>query len=243
MDFMRDPLWQFVGAILAVLAIIISIAIFLFQRRNKTLTYEIISRTAVLSASEEIAGKLQILFQGEAVRKVHLLVLKLANTGNVPVISSDYEREINFIFSDCEKILSAEISETNPAKLIAELIVKDKNIVLKPLLLNPGDSITLKALISGFESNIEVEGRVVGVKTIGKRTESSGWSFTIMIAGLLLFSLGLIFSLISTKSLSISENPVNLAVIIIGYLLMGIGVSSNRASRKKFVGVIKKSFP
>ncbi len=243
MDFIRDPLWQFVGAVLAVLAIIISIALFFFQRKNKTLAYEIISRTAVLSASEEIAGKLQILFQGEPVRKVHLLVLRLTNNGNVPITSADYEREISFTFSDCEKILSAEISEIMPQQLQAEISVKDKGITIKPLLLNPGDSITLKTLISGFENSIDIDGRVVGVKAIEKKTESFGWSSALMSIGLILVSIGLITIFTAKPPQTFSDNPVNFTIFMLGYVFMIIGMSSNPKTRKRLVDVIRRSLP
>ncbi len=239
MDFIRDPLWQFVGAVLAVLAIIISIALFLFQRRTKTLAYEVISRTAVLSASEEIAGKLQILFQGETVRKVHLLVLRLVNNGNVPITSADYEREVSFVFSDCEKILSAEISETTPSKLLAEIVIKEKSISIKPLLLNPGDSIAVKTLISGFEGSIDVDGRVIGVNTIGKKTETKSWSFAVMIIGLIVFSAGLLFLQSSTPSRP-NENPFSIGAFILGYAFMFIGMMGSPKGRKRLFDTIRR---
>jgi hypothetical protein len=240
MDYLRDPLWQFVGAVLAVITIIVSIVLYFFQRRKKTLAYEIISRTAVLSASEEIAGKLQILFQGEAVREVHLLVLRLINNGNVPVTSADYEREISFVFIDCIKILSAEISDTNPSNLSAEIALKDNNIRVEPILLNPGDSITIKTLISGFKNNIEIDGRIVGVKTIGRRTEANSWSFKFMVAGLIVFSIGFTLLATSTQPLTINENPLNFTVIVIGYLIMFVGLTTNRTGRNIFLDRLKK---
>ena len=75
-DLLRDPVWQFIGATIAIVAIIVSLAVYFAQRRKKRLTYEILSRTPLLSMVEESAGKLQILFEGEIVRDVFLVVLK-----------------------------------------------------------------------------------------------------------------------------------------------------------------------
>ena len=57
-DILRDPLWQFAGAILAVLAIAISIVLYRLQRQSKELIYEIVSSTPLLGIQEEVDKKL-----------------------------------------------------------------------------------------------------------------------------------------------------------------------------------------
>jgi hypothetical protein len=183
LEFLRDPVWQFVGAALAVIAIVVSIILFFVQRRRKALTYEIVSHTSVLSVAEEVAGKLQILFQGEPVRKVHLLVLRLTNTGSIPITSGDYEREVRFSFSGDTKILTTEVSETSPDNLGASVVVDDRTITLKPVLLNSGDSITIKSLVSQSSDDVIVDGRIVGVRQIEKKTDSANWSFAAVVWG------------------------------------------------------------
>jgi len=44
-EALRDPIWQFIGAVLAFAAIVISILLYFMQRRRKALSYEIVSRT------------------------------------------------------------------------------------------------------------------------------------------------------------------------------------------------------
>ncbi len=170
---LRDPIWQFVGAILTLIAIIATLAVYIGQRRKKSLMFEVLSKSPVLSAAEEIAGKLQILFQNQPVREVYLVVLRLFNAGNIPITSSDYERNISITFGGKARVLTAEVSETEPENLDAEISIKSlSSIELKPTLLNPGDSITIKILVSDFEGNIQVDGRIVGVKQIQERKES-----------------------------------------------------------------------
>jgi hypothetical protein len=41
---------------------------------------------------EGLEGKIQILFEGQIVKKVNLLVLKIINNGNLPITSSDFEK-------------------------------------------------------------------------------------------------------------------------------------------------------
>ncbi len=178
-DILRDPLWQFVGALLALVAILVSLGLYQIQRGRKELSYEMISRTRLLSVAEELQGKLQILFENTPVSKVDLVVLRLTNTGNTPVTSTDYEREVSFKFGEGVRILTAEVSETIPENLRASVVLDDSRIVIQPALLNGGDSVTVKALLSQYDCKIEVDGRIVGVKRIGQKRESMSWVFLV----------------------------------------------------------------
>ena len=98
-ELLRDPLWQFVGAIFGLVAIGIAILIFWLQRTRKSLGYEVISNTSLLTIKEELEGKLQILYEKESVNNVQLIVIKLINTGNLPIASNDYELPLRLIFN------------------------------------------------------------------------------------------------------------------------------------------------
>ncbi len=174
---LRDPIWQFVAAFLTFLTVIISVVLYFTQRKRKLLKYEILSKLPILSVEEEIAGKLQILFQDKPISRVFLTVIKLVNAGNVPISSSDYERNITISFGDSSKVLTAEISKTDPENLGAEISIKNSSIELKPVLLNPRDFIIIKALISNFGEEINVNGRIVGVKQIQQmeKNKMSKW--------------------------------------------------------------------
>lgn len=170
-DILRDPMWQFIGAILAAAAIFISIALYLRQRRRKDLSYEIVSRTPLLSVStraQEIKKQLQILFNGKPVQQVHLIVIKIINSGNMPILSTDYERPVSLNLGEEAQILTAEVVETDPDSLRTSARIEGKSVVLTPSLLNEKDSITLKMLVSRFVNQITVDGRIVGVKNIRK---------------------------------------------------------------------------
>lgn len=230
-DFFRDPAWQFVGTILAVLAIIISIVLFFAQRKRKVLAYEIISQTAILSEADEVSGKLQILFQGETVKNVHLLVIKLINMGNVPIVSADYEREVKLEFKDSEKILSAEIAETTPDNLSGEIFLNDKNIMLKPILLNPKDAIVIKILISGFQGTVHLDGRIIGVKSIGIVTDSPWWFWALLLLGSLTALTGVSWLLLSWL-LSPAGRNIPMTLCISGYLVILLVIFGTTRGRR-----------
>lgn len=166
---LRDSVWQFIGAALTFIAIFVSIVRSWTQRRRKSLSYELLSSVSILSMATELEGRLQLLFQGEQIHKAYLLVIRLSNTGNTPILSSDYERPVCFKFGDNTRILAAEVSETNPGNIEASVIADEQGIKLQPLLLHSGDSIAFKALVSQFDGEVDIDGRIVGVKKITKR--------------------------------------------------------------------------
>jgi len=165
---LRDPIWQFVGAAFGFAAIILSIILYRTQRRRKALSFDIITfPTPLLSVDNEVKGKVQVLFDGKPVQDVYLVTLKFINSGDVPIVSADYVRPISLSFGESAQILTAEVVETDPVNLEASVKIEATRAVLEPVLLNGGDSITLKFLVSGFDM-IEFDGRIVGVKDVHK---------------------------------------------------------------------------
>lgn len=190
-DILRDPMWQFVAALLAAIAILVSIILYLKQRRRKALSYEILSRTPLLSVKEEIKKQLKILYDGKPVRQVHLVVVRIVNSGNTPILSTDYERLISLNFGEEANVLTAEIVKTDPDSIQASFNVEGKSVVLTPTLLNTGDSFTLKMLITKF-GEVKVDGRIVGVKEIQELKRPTRIRLLILVLAALVQVLGLL---------------------------------------------------
>ena len=72
--------WQVLGPVLAALAIIVAIILYLMQRRRerKELSYAIVSRNRLFSFRDEVKGKLQVLFELKPVDDPFLIVAKVA---------------------------------------------------------------------------------------------------------------------------------------------------------------------
>jgi hypothetical protein len=165
-EFLRDPIWQFIGAALGFIAIVISVIIFFMQRRKKSLVYEIATNTSLLTLTDEIRGKVQILFEGLPVQNVHLVILHILNDGNIAITSSDYEVPLTFQFGEKTQILSAEIIRTTPDTLKPEFSLMKNSIEFHPTLLNSGDTILFKVLLAHYEGNVTVNARIMGVAEV-----------------------------------------------------------------------------
>jgi hypothetical protein len=158
-----------------------------------------------LSREEEIKGKLQILFEGTPIENVHLIEIKILNSGNVPITSTDYERAVNFRFGDKAHILTAEVTDTTPKELRATANIQTGNVVLTPILLNNGDSITFRMLVSQFHGEILVDGRIIGVKEIKQSRDKIVQYFVITVIGMVMMLIGTFLGMRASPSKLVSE--------------------------------------
>ena len=181
-EILRDSIWGFV---IGLVVIILMIIIYKLQRRRKTLSYEIVSNTPLFNVHGEIKGRLQVIFDGKPINdKVHLVMVKIINSGNTPIKPDDYIHPISVNLGESAQILASEVYKTNPENIEASIkfkliIEEDSNnpniatmkseVILNPTLLNGGDSITLKILTTQIADDIIVDGRIVGVKKINTR--------------------------------------------------------------------------
>ena len=171
MDFLAilsSPAWAVIAAIATVVTIFISIR----QHQRKAISYKVISDTPLLSLKEEVRSRVQVLFDAKPVGNTRLVVLKILNSGNVPILSTDYDDPIKIGFGDNAEILDAELLESVPSDIKdkAKAPFKDDigGVILEPLLLNSKESITLKILLAQahLSKEIKVTARIVGINQI-----------------------------------------------------------------------------
>jgi hypothetical protein len=161
-----------VRTILAIVAICVTVSLFLAGRRRKRLSYSL-SDTRVLGIHEEVnPSRVQILFDGEQVTEVHLVIITINNWGNEPIRADDFERPLQFSWPAPAKILTAEVIEVNPETLQPTIKSGVSEIVVDPLLLNPGDLLRIRMLINQA-GKLSVDSRIIGIKRITKAVASA----------------------------------------------------------------------
>jgi hypothetical protein len=246
-EILRDPLWQFIGVILALIAIGVSILIYLLQRNRKSLSYEVLSDTPFLTMKEELEGKLQILYEGTSIKNAQLIVIRILNSGNMPIPANDYERPLQFVFGNRAKILSAEVTDKVPDNLLANVTVNDHGFELKPTLLNSKDSITVKVLVSDYQEILKADARIIGVKSIQPTNDFPPGSRLLMLVGLASLMVGM-FHLIKGIGTAPTANDVSrdtlalsLIFLLPGYIISFIGMFRIRRYRKLFPAIIRGS--
>lgn len=168
-----------------VVAIVVPFLLYFFwQRKRKKLVYEIISISPVVSY--EIGNKLELRFNGKTITEAYSVVIKFTNTGNQPIRDTDFKSPIK-INSFGENILNAEVTGSNipGLKQEAEWTIsagEQSQVTLKPLLLNPKDSITTNFLVEGKVTKIEKPtARIEGVTEITQKSPLGKPSFWIAV--------------------------------------------------------------
>jgi len=104
---------------------------------------------------------------GRTIIPTRRFVVRLINSGKVPILPSDFERPANLYAPDCQ-ILDATITDTKPDNIHPKATIEDGEIVLSPILLNPGDSITFKAISTfvRFRQRVYLDCRITGVRKV-----------------------------------------------------------------------------
>lgn len=169
-DSFKDP--KIIIGILAIINTIVLALVFQWWRNRKSLSCKVVSDIPLFSVRHEIKHRVQVLLDGKPVENIHLVIMKVVNTGRVPVDDKDFVIPINVSFSENSEILTADITEVSPSGLPAKIIPEKQCVTLEPLMLNRGDAITIQILVSKLSNPIRVDGRVKGVPQLQKHGTS-----------------------------------------------------------------------
>src|SRR2546425_8100170 len=162
MEVLRDPATASIAAIGGVLVLVLLAR---FGRRRKELSFEILSTILALTPRDELEGRLKITFEGRTIKDVWLVVVQLFNSGNEAILATDFVQPLS-IDPTRGVVLSAEVIETIPTDLNAQTAIEAVGAKLTPLLLNPGDVITLRLVITEYHAPVLFTGRIIGVSRL-----------------------------------------------------------------------------
>jgi hypothetical protein len=135
-NILESPIWQFVGVVVAILAIVLTIYLYRRQNKRKRFAYQIVASTPLVSVQEGFQDKLEIVFNGQTIKDAQLLLIKLINSGDMPILADDFKRKVTVTFGEGSKVLTAEVTDAKPKSIRASLINSDTQISLNSLLLN-----------------------------------------------------------------------------------------------------------
>lgn len=152
LDVLRDPLWQ---SLFGLISVLVAILLFIADRQRKELSF-----LSIWSLGDSVS-----LNDGKVLTR--RFVVRVINTGRVPILPDDFERPVVLSVPGCQ-ILDASIADTKPPSIHPRAAIDNGEIVLFPLLLNPGDSITFEVISTfvGFRQLVCIDGRIAGVKNI-----------------------------------------------------------------------------
>ncbi len=183
----HDPAWIAVYvAILAILiALVSTIVVYLKQRNRKEISFGVVSATPLFSIRPEAKGIVQVLYNGNPVSNVRLVILKILNSGNQEIEIDDYVKNKGIKF-DCgasSEILDVQITEKIPANLDVTLTKGNESFSLDPFLLNKRESLTIQILLSSDNDAIIVDARINGTEQIAISRENNS-AFNVIEVGI-----------------------------------------------------------
>jgi hypothetical protein len=167
---LSHPAWTAAATLLAAIAIGLTIVLYRRGKARKAVTC-VLSSTSLVSVRSEARGKIEIVYEGHPVGGVHLVSFSLANSGNVPVVRDDFERALIVELGPGATPLedTIEVKEKRPSDLHPNVYADGSRLILDPLLLNPGDSFSIAALVRDFTGPLTIDGRIAGVSKLGVR--------------------------------------------------------------------------
>jgi hypothetical protein len=170
---------------------------------------------------------------GKVVGEPRLIVLRIANTGNVPIETADFEQPLSIRFLYCQ-VLSAEVTGGRPDDLATPLHLDGHMLTLDPCLLNPTDLIEVQCLLDGSLENLQVECRVVGVQSVNQvNLPRDSWGKVWRVSTVEVVLLTLVPLAIIGVALAVFRSGnilVGVAVLIGGLLWLWTGIRTFRRS-------------
>ncbi len=149
---------------------------------KKKLEYWTLSKTRLNDETFGVSAKawpeVKATYQGKELADATFVRVVLLNSGGVPIKPEDFEHPITIVASSPGKVLQHRLLKAEPISLSPKLTIVDSGVQLEPLLLNPGDMLTVE-LFGPDNFDIErLDGRIAGLQAISeyKREPYSGIS-------------------------------------------------------------------
>ncbi len=166
---LKENLKWLIALVASIAAIIIPILYNTFTREQRSFSYEIISFDKLITLPQDHLSGLTLQYKGMPVEEPYLTIVKMQNTGNVPIKKTEFDKPISIKYKENVKVLEASITGKEPETIETSLSIDTNQITLSPTLLNPGDSLIIRVLTTKTDKSLTVSGRIVGVNQLTKR--------------------------------------------------------------------------
>ncbi len=168
---LRDPIWQFLGTIAGLLAILATYNIFFLEREVKALHIVTLASTSMVKVEQSITEDINVLYRDQPIANLSLFQIKIENAGNQAIREEDYVRPIKFTFPPQAEIVEADIVESRPPNIGMTVQWDQNHATLSPVLLNAQDRAIVRLLVTNMPFNsdaqpFDVDARIAEVKEV-----------------------------------------------------------------------------
>jgi len=239
------------------IGICVSIFLWHLNQRRKALSYSILWRRPLLNLKGIAREQMDILFKGQKVSEADLIVIRIFNSGHLPINTGDYQTNLAVELEPGASVVDVNIIETVPANLEERIkspaahssstdktaitnsplieAITPSRVLLHPIMLNDGDSLTLQLLVLNAHGRVSVSGHVQGVAKV-KSWKESLWLPTLLTqAGAFVMALAMLFVEPSDiVSLAFGNLMPYFLTFVLGYVCFSAGLYWPRKDVRNF---------
>lgn len=227
LDFLRDPIWQFLGALIAFFGILVTVYL-AFLRKVKRPTF-VTSDTLLQTAAHP---EITIQFRGRKIANLNRLYLLFWNSGNEEIRATDIPRAggpcIEFL--EGAGILSYAVKSTS-SEGINFTVAQESNRLMRLNFeyLNPGDGGVVEIYYEATETKkpvpMKLAAFIIGatpVRTIEYRSPLRGARVIVMSCmGMVFVAMGLLSILAGAVTQGNSQGLLGLGYLTLGVVTLG----------------------
>ena len=154
------------GLSVGLLGVVITLLVYLWQRRPKRLDYRVVNNLAVLTEhATPMRRKLKMDYEGVQMSDPHIVTIRIQNTGKVAVVADDYVQPIRMRYENVRASpLDGSIAAESTPGICESLFDTDGEEesfepVMVPELMNPGDWFEAQFVSDGDPGEIHVSCR------------------------------------------------------------------------------------
>ena len=149
-----------------ILGLILTIWGIFFTGTEKNLSYQIVSEIEFKSEGLDNWKEFSISYKGVKIENGGITTILIVNSGDTPIYPNEYDGPIKLEAVESSKFVDAKIISLSPKNLKPIISVKEKVLSINPLLLNPGDEITLQMVLGEGLGPLKVSARIGGIHKV-----------------------------------------------------------------------------
>lgn len=158
--------WKFaLTSLLAIVGVLVPVYFWKADFTAQSLTVRLFSSSAIELPADSKIHDLQILVNGSKIESPHIYSLALINSGSKPIPSASFETPLEVRTLTDAKLITAQITGSEPADIPAKILIEDNKLKILPFLSNPQDQINVTIVSSG-PLDLVAQARIAGVRDI-----------------------------------------------------------------------------
>jgi hypothetical protein len=159
--------WKFAtSTILGIIAIAAPLWLWRADLDAKKIDTTLLGSFELISSVSKSQQGLRILYDGKDLKNPYSSILAISNAGAKPIQSSEFEGPFKIVVAKPARILRSQIVSREPQSLEPLISTNERMVAIEPMLLNPGDRISVEILTTGGKPQFASRGRIAGVPDV-----------------------------------------------------------------------------